>query len=224
MRWTRSLIPTLRDDPADAEAISHKLMVRAGLVRQLGLRSVAVAGFSRGGVPAVRLAARHPSTVTALILACPAGLPRSEEEEDVVLPPATARTLLRDRLVGPLLADPACITAEFSALMRRNAQRAARFERLRAIQQPYEPDVSAELPRIHMPCLILWGREDPLMPVSNAFRFQRAITGAELYIFPGLRHLFHYEAAAGFNDRVHSFLAAHDRQPTAGGGPGGAAD
>ncbi len=35
MRWTRSLIPTLRDDPADAEAISHKLMVRAGLVRQL---------------------------------------------------------------------------------------------------------------------------------------------------------------------------------------------
>jgi len=35
MRWIRSLIPTLREDPADAEAISHKLMVRAGLVRQL---------------------------------------------------------------------------------------------------------------------------------------------------------------------------------------------
>jgi|SRR5215471_3478764 len=35
MRWTRSLIPTLREDPADAEAISHRLMVRAGLVRQL---------------------------------------------------------------------------------------------------------------------------------------------------------------------------------------------
>ena len=35
MRWHRSLIPTLREDPADAEAVSHKLMVRAGLVRQL---------------------------------------------------------------------------------------------------------------------------------------------------------------------------------------------
>jgi prolyl-tRNA synthetase len=35
MRWSRSLIPTLREDPADAEAISHKLAVRAGLVRQL---------------------------------------------------------------------------------------------------------------------------------------------------------------------------------------------
>src|SRR5574337_1055222 len=35
MRWSKSLIPTLKEDPADAEAISHKLMVRAGLIRQL---------------------------------------------------------------------------------------------------------------------------------------------------------------------------------------------
>jgi prolyl-tRNA synthetase len=35
MRWSRSLLPTLRDDPADAPAISHRLMLRAGLVRQL---------------------------------------------------------------------------------------------------------------------------------------------------------------------------------------------
>ncbi|MBI2884209.1 MAG: proline--tRNA ligase [Candidatus Methylomirabilis oxyfera] len=35
MRWTRSLIPTLKEEPAEAEAVSHKLMVRAGLVRQL---------------------------------------------------------------------------------------------------------------------------------------------------------------------------------------------
>ncbi|MBW2268551.1 MAG: proline--tRNA ligase [Deltaproteobacteria bacterium] len=35
MRWSHSFIPTLRDDPADAEAASHKLLVRAGYVRQL---------------------------------------------------------------------------------------------------------------------------------------------------------------------------------------------
>jgi prolyl-tRNA synthetase len=35
VRWKRALIPTLRDDPADAEAVSHRLMDRAGLVRQL---------------------------------------------------------------------------------------------------------------------------------------------------------------------------------------------
>jgi prolyl-tRNA synthetase len=36
MRWSQFFIPTLREDPADAEVVSHKLLLRAGLVRQLG--------------------------------------------------------------------------------------------------------------------------------------------------------------------------------------------
>jgi len=35
MQWSKAFLPTLRDDPADAEAVSHKLLVRAGFVRQL---------------------------------------------------------------------------------------------------------------------------------------------------------------------------------------------
>jgi prolyl-tRNA synthetase len=35
-RLSNYWLPTLRDDPADAEALSHKLLVRAGLIRQLG--------------------------------------------------------------------------------------------------------------------------------------------------------------------------------------------
>jgi prolyl-tRNA synthetase len=35
MRWSQYFIPTLREDPADAEVISHKLLLRAGVVRQL---------------------------------------------------------------------------------------------------------------------------------------------------------------------------------------------
>ncbi len=35
MRWTQTLIPTQKETPADAQIISHQLMVRAGLIRQL---------------------------------------------------------------------------------------------------------------------------------------------------------------------------------------------
>ena len=35
MRWSQFFIPTLREDPADAEVVSHKLLLRAGIVRQL---------------------------------------------------------------------------------------------------------------------------------------------------------------------------------------------
>ncbi len=33
--WSKTLIPTLRQDPAEAEVPSHRLMLRSGLVRQL---------------------------------------------------------------------------------------------------------------------------------------------------------------------------------------------
>ena len=35
MRWSEYFIPTLREDPADAEVVSHRLLLRAGMVRQL---------------------------------------------------------------------------------------------------------------------------------------------------------------------------------------------
>ena len=51
MRWSRTFIHTLRQDPADAEVVSHRLMVRAGMISKvaagiynylpLGLRSIA---------------------------------------------------------------------------------------------------------------------------------------------------------------------------------------
>jgi len=36
MRWSRALIPTLKEAPAEADAKSHVLMLRAGMIRQLG--------------------------------------------------------------------------------------------------------------------------------------------------------------------------------------------
>jgi len=50
LRYSKLFLPTLKEDPADAEVISHKLMVRAGMIRKvaagiynylpLGLRSI----------------------------------------------------------------------------------------------------------------------------------------------------------------------------------------
>ena len=36
VRASQLFLPTLRDDPADAEAVSHKLLVRGGFIRQVG--------------------------------------------------------------------------------------------------------------------------------------------------------------------------------------------
>src|SRR5437764_1789224 len=35
MRWTQTIVPTLKETPAEAEIVSHKLLLRAGLIRKL---------------------------------------------------------------------------------------------------------------------------------------------------------------------------------------------
>lgn len=77
MRWTQTLIPTLRQLPKDAEAVSHKLALRCGLVRQLssGVYSYLPLGFrvlqkiisiirqemNRTGASEVLMPALHPA-------------------------------------------------------------------------------------------------------------------------------------------------------------------
>jgi len=79
MRWTQTLIPSLRNIPKDAEAISHQLALRAGLVRQLssGVYSYLPLGFrvlqkiigivreemNRAGASEVLLPALHPAEI-----------------------------------------------------------------------------------------------------------------------------------------------------------------
>lgn len=79
MRWTQTLIPTLRQDPKDAEAASHKLALRSGLIRQLssGVYSYLPLGFrvlqkiikiireemSRAGAEELLMPALHPAEI-----------------------------------------------------------------------------------------------------------------------------------------------------------------
>ena len=62
-RASQLFLPTLRDAPADAEAVSHKLLVRGGFIRQLaaGIWTFAPLG---GGSPEDR--ADHPRGLDAI--------------------------------------------------------------------------------------------------------------------------------------------------------------
>ena len=59
MRWSQAFIPTLRQDPADAEAASHRLLVRGGFIRQL----------MSGSYSLLPLGLRVAAKVTAIIRA-----------------------------------------------------------------------------------------------------------------------------------------------------------
>ena len=79
MRWSKQLIPTLREAPQDAEIPSHRLMLRAGLIRKLssGLYTFLPLGFralrkverivreemERAGALEILMPALHPQEI-----------------------------------------------------------------------------------------------------------------------------------------------------------------
>src|SRR4051794_8353109 len=75
-RLSQLLLPTEREPPADAEALSHKLMVRAGLVRQVGtgLWSWLPAGW-RGHQKVVQIIREEMGAVGAQEMLMPVMLP-----------------------------------------------------------------------------------------------------------------------------------------------------
>jgi prolyl-tRNA synthetase len=82
MRWSQTFIPTLKEDPADAEMVSHKLMLRAGLIRKLtaGVYSYLPLGW-RALRKAIELVRREMDRAGAVELSLPALHPRELWQE-----------------------------------------------------------------------------------------------------------------------------------------------
>ena len=49
MRYSRLMIPTLKELPADAVVVSHILMLRAGMIRKPGRRNLRLSAFGQEG-------------------------------------------------------------------------------------------------------------------------------------------------------------------------------
>jgi pimeloyl-ACP methyl ester carboxylesterase len=72
------------------------------------------------------------------------------------------------------------------------------------------------LPGIEIPVLIVWGRNDLLVPVSDAVHYQRLIgANARVEVFEDTGHVPMLERPSRFNDLLRGFLAGEAR-PEAG--------
>jgi len=91
------------------------------------------------------------------------------------------------------------------------ASRRAFFRSLREVIDFSGQAVSA-LRRLHravqLPTLIVWGAQDPFIPVSHALTAHQAIPGSRLEIFEGVGHYPHCEAPERFVEVLSDFIAS----------------
>jgi pimeloyl-ACP methyl ester carboxylesterase len=193
----------------------------AGFLDALDLGPVHLAGLSWGGVVALQTYADFPRVVGTLVLADTyAGWKGSLPENEI-----RARIAgVRQMLAGPTKHDAATLPglfvgeppAEFAPLLAELAAAVRRDSLAVQLAAISEADLSALLPQVSVPTLLLWGKDDVRSPVSVAYQFKRAIADATLVLLPDCGHLSNLQQPHRFNEAVREHCLAH---PLRGSGP-----
>jgi pimeloyl-ACP methyl ester carboxylesterase len=181
----------------------------ARFVREQGLAPIDVIGFSLGGWLAAELAASDPNLFSRIVLVAPVGI-RPPEGVIMDLFTVPALVYLRESV------RDAKNTAEYAALYDGGVSEAqyeafedARAETARLAWQPYMFNPS--LPHlldgtVKAPTLIVWGRDDRVVPISAAEVYHKSIRGSRLLAIEGCGHRPEIEKSDQFIKEVLNFL------------------
>jgi pimeloyl-ACP methyl ester carboxylesterase len=175
-----------------------------------GLDRPHVLGHSIGGWTAAEMAVMSPGSLGRLVLVAPAGLkPESGEILDIFYHPLP-------KLFELTVHDPATIpewSALFSAPPTPAEQETAVRNRemtARLTWKPYmhNPRLAHFLPRVRNRTLIVWGREDRIVPLVCGEQYRRSLPDATLTVLERCGHLPPIEHPDAFATRVLDFLGA----------------
>jgi pimeloyl-ACP methyl ester carboxylesterase len=180
------------------------------LLDALGLESVAVAGHSIGGMFAAELAAHAPRRVTRLVLISAAGLWRDDHPipNRWSIPEAELPAWTLSRPDGPLreilFTLPRDREAALQAIIRRTWGRACASRFTWPIP---EKGLARRIHRIRARSLIVWGRDDRMIPPLYAQEFAQRIAGAATLMVSDAGHIPQLEQLDVVSDAVSDFLS-----------------
>jgi pimeloyl-ACP methyl ester carboxylesterase len=231
-QWVARLTPSYRvvtfdfpghglTGPAPDRQYTTEAYVRDvdAVVTKLGLTRFALGGNSMGGGVAVGYTIAHPDKVAALILVDAGGAPargdsslpigfriaRTPVIRDIVkdiTPRAIIETSLHQTVSVQSVVTPATVDLYWE-LLRYPGNRQATMDRFSQGYSHFDP---AAVAGITAPTLIVWGREDKLIPVASADWYAATIKGSKAVILDGVGHIPMEEAPDASLAPVKAFL------------------
>lgn len=168
---------------------------------QINVDSFYLAGNSMGGSISWQYTVKHPDRVRKLALVNSAGYPRNVGGKMPIgfkilaLPGAksiitkvTPKSVMRKTIEGIYAEEYPVAEAEvtqFMDMMRRTGNRKALFDRREADQGMG----SEQIKQIQCPTLIIWGDQDRLINVENAYKFEQDIRNSQLIVYEKIGHV-----------------------------------
>lgn len=191
----------------------------AEFLSKIGIQQCVIGGNSLGGGIAWQYAYRYPEKVAKLILIDAAGYPMNPESTPIAF--KLARVPVLKHLLKYVSPRPLAVKSvqnvyinqdkvtdalvdRYYELFLREGNRQAFIDRMAYFQYP---DQSASIQQIRIPALILWGEQDRLIPVENAYRFQADLPLDTLVVLQQVGHLPMEEDPTSTAAVIRAFLS-----------------
>jgi pimeloyl-ACP methyl ester carboxylesterase len=185
---------------------------------------VDVIGNSMGGFIAAEIGINHADFARRIVLSSAAGISITNLRRRPVLTSARViaaatnfalakrewmvkRPGLRHRILAYVFRHPSRIAPDLAYNLMTGAGSPGFLDALDALT---DYDFRDRLEDVKVPVLLIWGREDNLVPVEDADEFERRIPNARKVILEDTGHVPMLERPQTFNDLVVGFLAEPD--------------
>jgi pimeloyl-ACP methyl ester carboxylesterase len=179
-------------------------------------------GNSMGGFVAAEVAVGEPEWVDRMVLVSAAGISHATMRREPVMAGArlslvanplllrldvgsARRPGLRRLMFGGVMRHPDQIRPELLSEFLAPALGAEGFIPAVAALTGY--DLTDRLERVRVPTLVVWGRDDLVVPASDAAGFVDGIAGSELVVFGDCGHVPMAERPVRFNRLLESFAS-----------------
>jgi pimeloyl-ACP methyl ester carboxylesterase len=182
------------------------------LMDGLGIEKASFVGNSMGGSTAINFALDYPERTERLVVMGPA----AGAQQSMFQPtPTEGQKALRTAAQNPtvetlghlfqlMVYDSSFVTEE---LLEQRVQAALANRRPSSGTTPGQRDLMLELQNIKAPTLVIWGRDDRVVPLDGAMRYVWAIPNVQLHIYSQCGHWAQFEKYEEFNRLVGDFLA-----------------
>jgi pimeloyl-ACP methyl ester carboxylesterase len=203
-------------DPDNNYSIEGYVAFVHEFLKKRGVRYCFLAGNSLGGQIAYAYAAYYPKEVRKLILIDPAGYPIHNAKGSLgftlaripvinqlltmITPTSVVRKSVKDVYGDKALVSDSLVSI-YEDMLLREGNRRALIKRFRYIL----PDTNL-VRKVKSPTMVIWGDKDYLIPVDNAYKFQRDLTHDTLVIMKGIGHVPMEESPALVISAVNFFI------------------